>query len=437
MLKIKNIFSFLSHNFSAILFILIPYSLVFSIFLTEIIFIILTFLSLKKNHFKLKKLFLKNNIIKMISIFYFIILFSSIYNQSEFEIILKNLAYIRFIFYAISISFVLDEFKHLKKYFLYSLLSCYLLLFFGSIYEFMLKKYCIFFDESSIANFTSEFPLCSKKYFIGNLIRPDRISSFFGDEMVLGSYTARILPLVCFLIFNQFENSDKKIFIFCFIVFISTSIILLSGERVSLFYLLIFLAIILIYINIKYKNLLYIVLILSSFCIIYFSPVLKDRIYNQTYSQIFKQEGSIKFFSIEHQSHAISALKVFKDNILIGVGPKNYRYECRKEKYNTSIFSCTSHPHNFYIQLLSETGLLGFLIPLFFLGNIIKFFLKNLYIRTLYKKNNAEFNDIFFYTSFLISLFPIIPTGNIFNNWLSIIFYLPLGFFIHSKKKND
>jgi len=180
----------------------------------------------------------------------------------------------------------------------------------------MLKKYCIFFDESSIANFTSEFPLCSKKYFIGNLIRPDRISSFFGDEMVLGSYTARILPLVCFLIFNQFENSDKKIFIFCFIVFISTSIILLSGERVSLFYLLIFLAIILIYINIKYKNLLYIVLILSSFCIIYFSPVLKDRIYNQTYSQIFKQEGSIKFFSIEHQSHAISALKIFKDNIL-------------------------------------------------------------------------------------------------------------------------
>ena len=134
----------------------------------------------------------------MILIFYFICLFSSIYNQSKFEIILKNLAYIRFIFYAISISFVLDEFKYLKKYFLYSLLSCYLLLFFGSVYEFIFKKYCIFFDESSIANFTNEFRLCSNKFFIGNLIRPDRISSFFGDEMVLGSYTARILPLVCF-----------------------------------------------------------------------------------------------------------------------------------------------------------------------------------------------------------------------------------------------
>ena len=40
------------------------------------------------------------------------------------------------------------------------------------------------------------------------------------------------------------------------------------------------------------------------------------------------------------------------------------------------------------------------------------------------------------YSSFLITFFPLIPTGNIFNNWLSIIFYLPLGFFI-SEKKND
>ena len=437
MLKIKNILSFLSHNFSAILFILIPYSLIFSIFLTETIFLILTFLSLKKNHFKLKKLFLENNIIKMILIFYFIVLFSSIYNQSKFEIILKNLAYIRFIFYAISISFVLDEFKYLKKYFLYSLLSCYLLLFFGSVYEFIFKKYCIFFDESSIANFTNELRFCSNKYFIGNLIRPDRISSFFGDEMVLGSYTARILPLVCFLIFNQFENSGKKMLIFYFIVFISTLIVLLSGERVSLFYLIIFLAITLLYINIKYKNLLYLILILSSFCIVYFSPILKDRIYKQTYSQIFKEEGDIKFFSKEHQSHAISALKIFKDNVLIGIGPKNFRYECRKEKYNTSVFSCTSHPHNFYIQLLSETGLIGLLIPLFFLVYIMNFFIKNLYIKILNKKNNTELKDIFIFTSFLITLFPIIPTGNIFNNWLSIIFYLPLGFFIHSKKKDD
>ena len=67
----------------------------------------------------------------------------------------------------------------------------------------------------------------------------------------------------------------------------------------------------------------------------------------------------------------------------------------------------------------------------------MKFFIKNLYIKILNKKNNTELKDIFIFTSFLITLFPIIPTGNIFNNWLSIIFYLPLGFFIHSKKKND
>ena len=35
---------------------------------------------------------------------------------------------------------------------------------------------------------------------------------------------------------------------------------------------------------------------------------------------------------------------------------------------------------------------------------------------------------------FIISLWPLIPTGSFFNNWLSIIHFLPVGFFIASTK---
>ena len=28
-----------------------------------------------------------------------------------------------------------------------------------------------------------------------------------------------------------------------------------------------------------------------------------------------------------------------------------------------------------------------------------------------------------------INIWPIIPTGNFFNNWISIVYYLPLGFY--------
>ena len=32
----------------------------------------------------------------------------------------------------------------------------------------------------------------------------------------------------------------------------------------------------------------------------------------------------------------------------------------------------------------------------------------------------------------LISLWPFSPSGNFFNNWLSIIYYLPVGFILYT-----
>ena len=37
-----------------------------------------------------------------------------------------------------------------------------------------------------------------------------------------------------------------------------------------------------------------------------------------------------------------------------------FRAICKDEKYSTGATKCMSHPHNFYIQLLAETGIIGF-----------------------------------------------------------------------------
>ena len=45
--------------------------------------------------------------------------------------------------------------------------------------------------------------------------------------------------------------------------------------------------------------------------------------------------------------------------------------------------------------------------------------------------------QICLFVAILITMWPIVPTGNAFNNWLSIIFYLPLGFLLYSFNNED
>ena len=63
-----------------------------------------------------------------------------------------------------------------------------------------------------------------------------------------------------------------------------------------------------------------------------------------------------------------SSFMLFKDNYLFGVGLKNYRVECDLQVDPRPLHEaqfCSSHPHNFVLELLSETGLIG--ISIFFI----------------------------------------------------------------------
>ena len=89
---------------------------------------------------------------------------------------------------------------------------------------------------------------------------------------------------------------------------------------------------------------------------------------DQTLNQLINKEKNLDnnekiklyIFSKQHNEHYTSAYMMFKDNILFGVGIKNFRNFCKLKKYNISDKTCSTHPHNTYVQLLSETGLIGF-----------------------------------------------------------------------------
>ena len=73
-------------------------------------------------------------------------------------------------------------------------------------------------------------------------------------------------------------------------------------------------------------------------------------------------------YSELHERHYISSLKMFKENPMIGIGTNLFRHKCNEEKFQYKTDSFTSHPHNFYIQILSELGIVGLLFTFSFYG---------------------------------------------------------------------
>jgi len=333
--------------------------------------------------------------------------------------------------------YLLDVDKSLIKKIFYLLLICFFGLFIDSLFQF-------YFD-------TNIFQI--KKY------HHLRVSSFFGDELILGSFISRMYPI--FLAFSFYlhnkENFFKNkliytIFFYC-LFFFTFLIILLSGERTALF--LFFLSSIYLLIQIKplfTKHLKFIIFFI--FFIFFFFSIesIKNRFLKDTIvlfnpnkiiedspplNNLHKKHKDFYIFSKQHSDHYISAYKMFMTNKIFGVGPKNFRFLCNDSRYYVSDFSCSTHPHNTFLQLLAETGILG---TFFFLLCILFFFfysLKHAYLR--YFKGIIYFNNfqICILASILISISIVNPSGNFFNNWLSSVYFYPMGMLFWSLNVNN
>ena len=110
--------------------------------------------------------------------------------------------------------------------------------------------------------------------------------------------------------------------------------------------------------------------------------------------------------------------------------------KCLEKCAECSSTGCSTHPHNIYLQFLSELGLFGFIFIIYILIILIKFHINN--FNKIFIINDERYNfKICLLSSFLISLWPVIPSGNFFNNWLSIIMFLPVGFLLYIESNNN
>ena len=143
-----------------------------------------------------------------------------------------------------------------------------------------------------------------------------------------------------------------------------------------------------------------------------------------------------------HDAHMRTSLNMFLQNPIFGVGPKMFRYHCSEKRYEiknppnnkSNELRCSTHPHNLLIQAMAETGIIGMFFYLSVFFYVIFQLIKDI-IDRFNRVNKSILNfRIFFLYSFFITLWPLAPSGNLFNNWLSIIFFYPLGFYLYFSK---
>ena len=255
-----------------------------------------------------------------------------------------------------------------------------------------------------------------------------RISSFFGDESIMGSYLSRLFPLL----FALFAVKDKKklelYFMILFFLLLS-GLVLISGERAAFFFYFLSFIFIIIFmkgyaklrIALSVGSVIFIIIIISSF------DQIKNRMLLNPSSTITKF-----IFTPEHDSLIRTAYNMFLDKPLVGHGPKMFRVICKDKKYAVGITPCMTHPHNFYVQLLAETGIIGFS----FLFSVFVYVLYCAYRQfksiVLRQKRHLTDYQVCLLAAILVTVWPVTTNGNFFNNWLMIVYSLPVGFYLHS-----
>ena len=446
-------------NLAYYLLLSLPITLVLSRFAADLSIVILAILFFVIN--SEKKIF-HNMLVIFSLIFIFCSVISSLLSNNVIFSLKSSVLHLRFIFFilALSILFFYNKNNFLKNLFKVFII-CYVFLFFDATIQFFFKQNIFGYTVNPIT----------------------RVSSLFFDELILGSYLSRLFPIICFL--YLYLKLKINIYLIIYFLFHLYVVVLFTGERLSFailnIYYLLFIPFFLkkiftklIFIFLPIFCLILILTFSSNFSARTSFENIKNQSINMNYTVCIETLENIKksnklyerwnyipentsiqqmkanerearsyvpnchpilkifsndiyyIFSVMHFNHYLSAIEIFKDNKLFGIGAKNYRKICKNESYFLNEFSCSTHPHNYFLQILAETGLVGF-----FIFSLIYLSIFYLFVFNFLERNKINFlSKHILLCCFLVNFFPIFPSGNFFNNWNAIVYTLPLGFLL-------
>tara|TARA_B100000780_G_scaffold278357_1_gene251599 strand:+ start:2700 stop:3920 length:1221 start_codon:yes stop_codon:yes gene_type:complete len=252
----------------------------------------------------------------------------------------------------------------------------------------------------------------------------NRLTGPFGSEKVVGAYISKLI----FLSFSFLIIKKIKVRYICLIAIAALALIVLSNERSSSIIFASSLVIFFIFCQEKpfFKISVFSFSAMFIFLLLNYNIVLKNRFINEP-AKYYKDN--------HHKAHFLTAIEVFKDNKIVGSGVKTFRVACHNKKYENigSIYykyRCSTHPHNLYLEIIAETGILGMLIfisiNIYIFFQLIKFFLK---------KEEFRSEILFVFCNFFILFWPLQTTGSFFSSWNGVFYWIFFAFFFDLQKK--
>ena len=265
-----------------------------------------------------------------------------------------------------------------------------------------------------------------------------RITGLFGSEAIAGGYIQKFFIFSLISIFTiKFLKSYYKDFFQVSIILILLLASSLASNRMSfviVFALIIFL--ISFYKIIRKKILISFLIFLPIFLLIFknnteikllYSHFYEnvDIITNKTFEKISSdKKDNLDYSNTSHLKIFSTSFKSFNDKKIIGNGLKSYRYKCI-DFVQKGVGVCSTHPHNYHLEVLHDTGIVGFVfISLFVLILIISKY-KNLFSSNISYLNKFIISLICL--NFLIEIFPIKSSGSLFSTWTGTILWISVA----------
>ena len=409
-------------NLPLILLTILPVSIILGPSISLINIILLSLMFFFKYSKNVKIYLYDKNALTALIVLYFYLIFNSLISIEYSSGIFRNVGFLRFILFFLTINFIFYKFGH-NKY----------------LFKFWTVIFLIVIMDIYVERFTGSNLLGYGRIQIDGIPQPHgpRVVSFFKTEPVAGAFaTGFIFIILGYLIDSLKKNKDGSRIFILFIILISLIGILITGERsntikaflgIALFFLISD------FLKWKIKIISFLVFLILISTTIYSSNYLQSRYLGSFLDQLKTEENRKNF--IENSQYLKlyrSGISVFKNHPVLGVGNKNYRIEtCDRKKNNIyKDYYCLTHPHQIYIELLSEHGIVGTMIIL----SIIFYLLFRLLRQIIKSQNQLQIGAFIF---ILINFVPLLPSGSFFSDFNLTLFMINFSLMYAVNRKTN